>query len=41
VVAGVNLPMLVDFVYHRDATPEAAAARAVEVGTRAVKVVAT
>jgi mannose/fructose-specific phosphotransferase system component IIA len=41
VVAGVNLPMLVDFVYHRDAAPEAAAARAVEVGTRAVKVVAT
>ena len=39
VVAGVNLAMLVDFVYHRDITPAAAAQRATEVGGRAVKVV--
>ena len=39
VVAGVNLAMLVDFVYHRDLSPAAAAQRATEVGGRAVKVV--
>lgn len=39
VVAGVNLAMLVDFVYHRDLTPAAAAQRATEVGGRAVRVV--
>jgi mannose/fructose-specific phosphotransferase system component IIA len=38
VVAGVNLAMLVDFVYHRDLSPQAAAARAADVGGRAVKV---
>ncbi len=38
VVAGVNLAMLVDFVYHRDLSPAAAAQRAAEVGGRAVKV---
>jgi mannose/fructose-specific phosphotransferase system component IIA len=37
VVAGVNLAMLVDFVYHRDLSPAAAAQRAAEVGGRAVK----
>lgn len=40
VVAGVNLAMLVDFVYHRHLSPEAAAQRAVEAGGRAVKVLA-
>ena len=39
VVAGVNLAMLVDFVYHLDLTPAAAAQRATEVGGRAVKAV--
>ena len=38
VVTGVNLAMLVDFVFHRETTPEAAAERAVGVGTKAIKV---
>lgn len=38
IVTGVNLAMLVDFVFHRGLTPEAAAARAATVGTTAVKV---
>lgn len=38
VVAGVNLAMLIDFVYHRDLSPLKAAQRAVETGGRALKV---
>lgn len=38
VVAGVNLAMLVDFVYHRDLPPIQAAKRAVETGARALRV---
>ena len=40
VVAGVNLAMLLDFVYHRDLSPHDAAQRAVEKGGQAMRVFA-
>jgi mannose/fructose-specific phosphotransferase system component IIA len=38
VVTGVNLAMLVDFVFHREQAPADAAERAVAAGCRAIKV---
>lgn len=37
VVTGVNLPMLLDFLYHRSLPPEQGAARAAEKGTEAIR----
>jgi mannose/fructose-specific phosphotransferase system component IIA len=37
VVTGVNLAMLIDFVFHPDETPEGAAARALATGERAIR----
>lgn len=38
VVTGVNLAMLLDFVFHRELDADAAAARAAQVGGQAIKV---
>jgi mannose/fructose-specific phosphotransferase system component IIA len=37
VVTGVNLAMLLDFVFHREVEPEAAAQRAAAAGARAIR----
>ena len=40
VVTGVNLAMLLDFVFHRNVSPEEAARRAVDAGAKAIRVTA-
>lgn len=38
IVAGVNLPMLLDFVFHRELPPRDAARHAQEAGTRSIRI---
>ncbi len=38
IVTGVNLAMLVDFVFHVSLTPEAAAGHAIAAGTKAIRI---
>lgn len=40
VVTGVNLAMLLDFVFHREVAPGEAAQRAVDAGAKAIRVTA-
>jgi len=38
IVAGVNLPMLLDFAFHREMPPTEAARHAQEAGTRSIRI---